>query len=143
MTTRDRFVFHSNSGTSCFSCHQYLDGPGFNFENYDGSGQFRLTENGNLIDAAGILRGLETYTPREQQTVNNLSQLSNIVADSPTAARCLGKQYYRYATGRRETAADSCALNSYLDTYEASGYNLQTLLLSIVNTPNFTLRRAQ
>ena len=143
MTTRERFVFHSNSGTSCFSCHQYLDGPGFNFENYDGSGQFRLTENGSLIDAAGILRGLETYTPSEQQPVSNLSQLSNIVADSPTAARCLGKQYYRYATGRRETTADSCALNSYLDTYEASGYNLQTLLLSIVNTPNFTLRRAQ
>ena len=143
MTTRERFSFHSNSGTSCFSCHQYLDGPGFNFEKYDGAGQFRQLENGNLIDATGILRGMETYTPMEQLSVNDLSHLSTLVADSPTAAQCLARQYYRYTTGRKETSADSCALDSYIQTYEDNGYNLQTLLLGIVNAPNFTLRRAQ
>lgn len=142
MTTRERFVFHSNSGTSCFSCHQYLDGPGFNFENYDGAGQFRSLENGNAINASGILRGMETYTPNEMLTVNDLNHLSTLVADSPTAAQCVARQYYRYATGRRETSADTCALNSYLQTYQDNGYNLQTMLLSIVNAPNFTLRRA-
>jgi cytochrome c553 len=142
MTTRERFLFHSNSGTSCFSCHQYLDGPGFSFENYDGAGQFRRLENGNIINASGVLRGMETYTPNETLTVNDLAHLSTLVADSPTAAQCVARQYYRYATGRRETAADSCALNSYLQTYQANGYNLQTMLLSIVNAPNFTLRRA-
>lgn len=143
MTTRERFSFHSNSGTSCFSCHQYLDGPGFNFEKYDGAGQFRQLENGSLINATGILRGMETYTPTEQLSVNDLSDLSTLVADSPTAAQCLARQYYRYTTGRRETSADSCALDSYIQTYEDNGYNLQTLLLGIVNAPNFTLRRAQ
>jgi hypothetical protein len=119
-----------------------LDGPGFSFENYDGAGQFRRLENGNIINASGVLRGMETYTPNETLTVNDLAHLSTLVADSPTAAQCVARQYYRYATGRRETAADSCALNSYLQTYQANGYNLQTMLLSIVNAPNFTLRRA-
>ena len=143
MTTRERFAFHSNSGASCFSCHQYLDGPGFNFEKYDGAGQFRQLENGSLIDAFGILRGMETYTSTEQLNVNDLAHLSQLVADSPTAAQCLAKQYYRYTTGRRETSADSCALDSYIQTYADNGYNLQTMLLGIVNAPNFTLRRAQ
>ncbi len=143
MTTRERFAFHSNSGTSCFSCHQYLDGPGFNFEKYDGAGQFRQLENGSLVNAFGILRGMETFTPTEQLNVNDLAHLSQLVADSPTAAQCLAKQYYRYTTGRRETSADSCALDSYIQTYADNGYNLQTMLLGIVNAPNFTLRRAQ
>ena len=86
---------------------------------------------------------METYTPTEQLSVNDLSHLSTLVADSPTAAQCLARQYYRYTTGRRETSADSCALDSYIQTYEDNGYNLQTLLLGIVNAPNFTLRRAQ
>lgn len=143
MTTRQRFDFHSNAIPSCYSCHQYLDGPGFGFENYDGAGQFRQFENGKLINASAILRGMETYTPTEELTFNDLNHLSKLVADSSSAAQCVARQYYRYTTGHLETAADQCALDSYLKTYSDNGYNLQTMLLSIVNAPNFTLRRAQ
>ena len=143
MTTRQRFDFHSQSFSSCYSCHQYLDGPGFGFENYDGAGQYRTTENGNPINAGAILRGMETYTPTEEITFSDLNYLSQLVADSPTAAQCVARQYYRYTTGHQETTADQCALDSYLQTYRDSGYNLQTMLLSIINAPNFTLRRAQ
>ena len=143
MTTRQRFDFHSKSFTSCYSCHQYLDGPGFGFENYDGAGQFRLAENGNVINAGAILRGLETYTPTEELTFTDLNNLSRVVSDSPAAAQCVARQYYRYTTGHIETSADKCALDSYLKTYSDNGYNLQTMLISIVNAPNFTVRRAQ
>ena len=143
LTTRERFDFHSKSGASCYSCHQYLDGPGFGFENYDGAGQYRKYENGNLVNASAILRGLETYTPTEEITFADLNQLSQIVSDSPTAAQCVARQYYRYTTGRTENTADKCALDSYIQTYKDNDYNLQTMLISIVNAPNFTLRRAQ
>ncbi|OQW99017.1 MAG: hypothetical protein BWK73_51240 [Thiothrix lacustris] len=143
MTTRQRFDFHSKAFPTCYSCHQYMDGPGFGFENYDGAGQYRQFENGKLISANAILRGMETYTPTEELTFNDLQHLSQFVADSPTAAQCVARQYYRYTTGHQETAADTCALDSYLQTYKDNGYNLQTMLLSIVNAPNFTLRRAQ
>lgn len=143
MTTRQRFDFHSKAFPACYSCHQYMDGPGFGFENYDGAGQYRQFENGKLISANAILRGMETYTPTEELTFNDLQHLSQFVADSPTAAQCVARQYYRYTTGHQETAADTCALDSYLQTYKDNGYNLQTMLLSIVNAPNFTLRRAQ
>lgn len=143
MTTRQRFDFHSKAFASCYSCHQYLDGPGFGFENYDGAGQFRKTENGNVINAGAILRGLETYSPTEELTFTDLNNLSQVVSDSPIAAQCVARQYYRYTTGHLETTADQCALDSYLKNYSDNGYNLQTMLISIVNAPNFTLRRAQ
>lgn len=142
MTTRERFDFHSKSNASCYSCHQYLDGPGFAFENYDGSGQFRSLENGNPIDASGILRGMETYTPDEELSFTDLKYLSQLVSNSDNAAQCLGRQYYRYTVGRMETAADKCALDHFLGAYKDNGYNLQTMLLGIVNAPNFTVRRA-
>ncbi|CAA6813436.1 MAG: Cellulose-binding domain protein [uncultured Thiotrichaceae bacterium] len=142
LTTRERFTFHSESDTDCFSCHQYLDGPGFSFESYDGAGQFRQYENGNLVDTSGILRGLETFTPDEQVQFTDLLQISQLVSESNTAAQCLAKQYYRYSTGRLETSADQCALDSFITDYADNDYNLQTMLLGIVNSPAFTLRRA-
>jgi hypothetical protein len=142
-TTRELFSFHSESNSACYSCHQYLDGPGFAFENYDGAGQFRATENNQVINPAGILRGLETYTATEELAFSNLAQLGGILAESPNASQCLARQYYRYAMGREENSADSCVLQDYLNNYQVSDYNLQTMLLGIVNSPNFTKRRAQ
>ena len=142
-TTRERFSFHSESNPACYSCHQYLDGPGFAFENYDGAGQFRATENNQVINPAGILRGLETYTATEELAFTNLAHLGAILAESPNASQCIARQYYRYTLGRAENSADSCVLQDYLNTYQVSDYNLQTMLLGIVNSPNFTKRRAQ
>ncbi len=142
-TTRERFAFHSESDASCFSCHQYLDGPGFSLESYDGAGLFRATENGQAVDTTGILRGLETYTPEEQVSFDNSKQLSGIIAQSPTASQCIAKQYYRYVAGREETSADNCAMDAFLTTYKKSDYNLQTMLLGIVNAPNFIKRQAK
>jgi mono/diheme cytochrome c family protein len=142
-TTRERFDFHSKSGASCTSCHQFLDEPGFGFENYDGAGIYRATENGNPIDAAGTMRGMETFTPEEQVQFSDLKQLSQLVSTSPRAAQCVARQYYRYATGRREANADGCTLDSFIQSYSNNGYNLQTLLLGIVNAPGFNLRSGQ
>ncbi len=141
-TTRERFNFHSSSGESCWSCHQFIDDPGFAFEKYDGAGQFRNVENGHPIDASGLIRGMETFDASEQIPFADLMELSQLTASSQQAAECLATQYYRYATGRQEGSADQCALGSYIEGYAASGYNLNTMLLDIVATPGFTLRRA-
>jgi len=139
-TTRERFDFHSKSGEVCLSCHRYLDPAGFGFENYDGAGIYRATENGQTVSTAGTLLGMETYTPTEKAAFSDLNDLSAKVSTSPQAAQCVARQYYRYTMGRREATADSCALKSFTQTYTNSGYNLQTMLLGIVNAPGFNLR---
>lgn len=141
-TTRERFRFHSESSATCYECHQYIDGPGFGFENYDGAGQYRTTENGQAIDTVGVLRGLETFLPDETLDFNDLNQLSTIVSQSPNAAQCLATQYYRYSTGRQESSNDQCSLQRYVEQFVDSGYNLQTLLLNQVSLTDFIYRRA-
>jgi hypothetical protein len=141
-TTRERFNFHSSSGEVCLSCHKFIDPAGFGFENYDGAGQFRATENGRPVDATGTILGLETFTEGEQNSFNNLGDLSRLVANSPNASQCVARQYYRFTTGKREGNEDECAINSFMDSYKASGYNLKTMLLGIVSSPGFTVRRS-
>lgn len=142
-TTRERFDFHSKSGEVCWSCHKFIDAPGFAFENYDGAGQYRATENGRAIDTSATVLGVETFTEAEQVTVANLNDLSKVMASSARAAECVPRQYYRYATGKRESDEDMCALGAYLDSYNASGRSLKNMMTGIVTTPGFTLRRAK
>ena len=53
VTTRQRFEEHSKN--PCAGCHQLLDPLGFAFENYDGIGRYRTTDNGQPVDASGTL----------------------------------------------------------------------------------------
>src|SRR5262249_44817466 len=55
-TTRQRFSQHASDG-NCSPCHRVIDGIGFGFEAFDGTGAHRTAENGNPIDASGMLLG--------------------------------------------------------------------------------------
>ena len=50
-TTRQHFENSHSKGT-CYTCHQYMDWIGFGFEDYDGWGRHRTTENGMPIDSS-------------------------------------------------------------------------------------------
>ena len=143
LTTRERFAAHSNSDSSCFDCHQYLDGPGFAFENYDGAGGYRTRENGQSIDTSGVLRGLETFESDEEDPFTDFAHMNQILVGSTRGSECMATQYYRFATGREETGADQCELDALTEEFIQNGSNLQTLILSIVNSRSFTHRRAQ
>jgi len=99
-------------------------------------------ENGNVIDSSANVLGIETFSASEKANVGNLKDLSAIIAKSPNASQCVARQYYRFATGKRETTGDACALDSYLKDYTASGYDLKTMLQAFVASPTFALRRA-
>lgn len=141
-TTRQRYDVHSKSGDACYSCHRFIDQPGFVFESYDGAGKYRATENGTVIDSSANVLGIETFSPAESVNVANLKELSAVIAKSPNASQCLARQYYRYATGKRETSEDACTLGSYLKGYAASGYDVKSMLQAFATSPTFTLRRA-
>ena len=143
LTTRERFDIHSNANQVCFDCHKYIDGPGFAFEGYDGAGRYRAVENGKPVDTSGVLRGLESFASAEELPFTNLAEMNEIVAASDNAAECLATQYYRFVTGRKETEADSCALDALKASYGENGYDIPTLLLGIVGSKSFTHRSGQ
>jgi len=140
-TTRERFAQHT-ADPVCASCHKYIDEPGFGFGAYDGASKFHSTENGQTIDTSGNLLGVEDYRPTNSIAFNNLNEMSQILSKSDNAAKCLATQYYRFASGSVEKQGN-CALEELQQRFTDKNYDLQSLLLEIVNSRHFTHRRAQ
>ncbi len=148
LTTRERFAAHSAS-PFCQTCHQYIDDLGFGLERYNGAGEFRQSEFGMPIDDSGSIKALVGFDPDNLNgnfrsvPFQGLRQLSGLLATSPDVPDCLAKQYFRYTRGYKERESDACTIDGLQKVFEASDYDLRTLLISIVNSPSFTLRRAE
>jgi hypothetical protein len=95
-TTRQRFGMHLNQ-PFCNSCHAIIDGVGFGFEEFDGIGVHRTTENGSPVDTSGNLQGTDVDGP-----FVGVSQLAQKLSGSREVLGCYVKQVYRYAMGQEE-----------------------------------------
>jgi uncharacterized protein DUF1592/uncharacterized protein DUF1588/uncharacterized protein DUF1595/uncharacterized protein DUF1587 len=98
-TTRQRFGMHL-SESFCSSCHDTIDGIGFGFEEFDGLGVYRTTENGSPVDTSGNLRGSDVDGP-----FVGASELARKLVGSKEVLGCYIKQAYRYAMGQQESYA--------------------------------------
>ncbi|MEC8422850.1 MAG: DUF1592 domain-containing protein, partial [Myxococcota bacterium] len=78
-TMRDRIAVHLEV-EECASCHRLTDPIGLGFENFDGIGRWRLTENGAPIDPSGELDGV-SFADGED--------LGHAVAQHPRAPACM------------------------------------------------------
>ncbi len=146
LTTRERFAAHSES-PFCQQCHSFIDDLGFGLERYNGAGEFRQNEFGMPIDDSGLIKALVGFDP-EQLRANfpstsfaGLRELSDLLSESPDVPDCLAKQYFRFAKGRIDTEADACTINFMQDRFVAQEYDIKSLLISIVESPTFTLRK--
>jgi hypothetical protein len=101
LTTRQRFDRHA-SFPFCASCHKVIDGIGFGFEEFDGIGAFRSSENGQQVDPSGTLVGTHTA----DGPFTDASELAVKLAGTQTLADCFTRQAYRYAMGDIELAGD-------------------------------------
>lgn len=132
MTTRQRFARHVSS-SFCASCHDRIDGVGFGFEQFDGVGAFRATENGLPVDTSGNVIG----TGEMDGAYVGVSALSTKIAGSRALADCYVKQAYRYAMGQIEPAG--APLRS-IDVAFTTDARLTDVLLAIVQNPIFVTR---
>lgn len=128
-TMRERLEIHM-SDPSCAGCHSVIDPIGFGLENYDAIGHFRTTENGVTIDAASALYG---------EDFEGAAQLGAIIADSPLAAGCLVRNFYRHASGHIETDGERVAIAELEAAFIDSGYRVQDLIVELVASPSFRI----
>jgi hypothetical protein len=134
-TARERLAPLS-SRSDCAGCHQQINPIGFSFENYDGAGRYRATENGATIDASGTVdvgTGPIAFT--------NATELAGIFADSVQVERCYALQWFRAGLGRTETPEDTCSVATLRDVVRASDGDLESLLLGLIQTDAFLYRR--
>lgn len=133
-TTRERFARHS-AEDGCKGCHQFIDPVGFTFENYDGMGQWRDTENGQPVDASGGI--IFSRDPDLIGDVTGVAALQELLAGSSRVHGCVAEEFYRFALGRQLTEADGCTMAKLNQRFVDSGGNFRALMLAIVEAEAF------
>ncbi len=136
-TARQRFELHRSEAT-CNACHGLIDPLGLPFENYDGLGQWRDTENGEPIDASGDLVGTDVAG-----AVAGPVEMVRRIAQSEDARRCYANQWMSYAYGRGFSAEDACTRERVEAEFLRADGGIHELLLALTQTDTFLYRSVE
>ncbi len=133
-TIRERLSAH-RSNPSCASCHAVIDPLGFALENFDVIGAWRTTdEAGKPVDAAG--------TTVSGAHIEGLSGLRALLLERREQfPRTVTEKLLAYALGRRVEHYDRPAVRRIVRDAEAQDFRWSALILGIVKSPAFQMRR--
>jgi hypothetical protein len=142
MTNRQRLELHLNS-EACAGCHRLIDPIGLGLEHFDAIGryqekmQLRFGGRDNAVtkelqlDCTAQVQGIansQFSSPRE---------LGRLLAKQEVCQRCVVKQYFRYAFGREETAADQALIDTAYTKFKDSNFRFREIILTMVTSPQF------
>ncbi len=132
-TGRELLALH-RADKSCASCHAHFDPIGIALEHYDIVGLWRDTEEGLPIDAtetsaAGVRLGSVVDVQRL------LSQRKELLY------RGITEKFMTYTLGRGLEPADTVVVDRLVRQMATNGGKFSTLLLGLVESPAFQLRR--
>jgi hypothetical protein len=120
----------------CAACHTMMDPLGFGLENFNAIGQWRDKDGAFPIDPSGMLPGGRKF--------DGPVALEAILRQKPDSfTRCLTEKLMTYALGRGLTEADKPAVQPIVAKVAAGGYKFSTLVMEIVNSPQFQMRGAE
>jgi hypothetical protein len=120
--------------TTCASCHSRMDPLGFGLENFDAIGAWRAAEGETPIDASGTLPDGRTFQgPQGLKAV--------VLADRDDFVRCLTEKLLTYALGRGLERYDGPTVKEIAGRVAASEYRFSSLVLEIVKSMPFQMRR--
>lgn len=132
VTMRQQLEAHRANPT-CASCHARMDPLGFGLENFDAVGEWRDSDGTFPIDASGTLPDGRTFKgPTELAAI--------LKVDKEAFAECLSDKLLTYALGRGLTPADRSTVRRIATQMAASDYRFSSLVLGVVNSPQFQLR---
>jgi hypothetical protein len=134
-TNRERISAGTGPGTCGATCHApYINPLGFAFENFDGLGRLRETDNGKAIDTRSI------YPFKEgSREFGGATELMQIMAEGEQAHACYSKHLATFAL-QRELSSEDRGLVDALMQESRAGASTKELLLSLVSSPAFTTR---
>lgn len=126
-TVRKRLIAHSED-ESCSGCHRKSDPLGLALERFDSLGQFRTTENQNIIDVSAEFGG---------KHFDGARGLGKALKENPKVPACVVRNVYAYGTGRAPDKTDRRYLAAQNQAFASDGYKFRALLKQIVSTPEF------
>jgi Protein of unknown function (DUF1592)/Protein of unknown function (DUF1588)/Protein of unknown function (DUF1587)/Protein of unknown function (DUF1585)/Protein of unknown function (DUF1595)/Planctomycete cytochrome C len=132
-TMRQHLEAHRNNAT-CASCHARMDPLGFGLENFDAIGAWRDKDGKFDVDATGTLPDGKTFSgPVELRAI--------LKSDPDAIASAITEKMLTYALGRGLELYDRPAVRTITTRMAAEDYRFSSLVLGIVNSRPFQMRR--
>ncbi|HWD99505.1 MAG TPA: DUF1592 domain-containing protein [Bryobacteraceae bacterium] len=133
-TVREMLELHRKNPV-CASCHARMDPLGFSLENFDAIGQWRTKDAGTPIDASGVLLdGTKVSGPAELQHA--------LVAQKEEFVRAVTGKLLTYALGRGMEYYDAPTIRGIVRSAGRDDYRWSSVILEIVKSAPFQMRRA-
>jgi hypothetical protein len=130
---RETFEKH-RANAACASCHSRLDPLGFSLENFDAGGKYRTKEGNDAIDASGNLP--------DGTLINGVPGLKKVLlARKDEFVEGLADKLLTYALGRGLEYYDQPVVRDIRRKAEKNDYKFSSLVLAIVNSVPFEMRR--
>ena len=121
---------------ACAACHLRMDPLGFALENFDGIGRWRETDGAARVDASGVLPDGTAFDGPVEFREALLDRSGEFV-------RTFTEKLLTYALGRPVQHYDMPAVRAILRGAASDGHRWSSLVLGIVESPPFQLRRAR
>lgn len=126
-TARERLTQH-RTDDACSGCHKVIDPIGLALETFDGAGQFRTKENGELIDTSGDIDGMH---------FKDANELGKAIKSHPATAACLAEKAIKYALGRSIDPTEYPWVKSIEESFAENNFNVINLFKDIVTDETF------
>jgi hypothetical protein len=134
-TMRERMAAH-RVNQPCAGCHRLMDPVGFSLENYDAVGRWRTTDQDAAIDASGNLPDGSSFV--------GVSGLRQALLSRPELfVTTLTEKLLTYGLGRGLESYDAAAVRKIVRDAQSNDYRFSSLVLGIVNSTPFQMRRSQ
>ncbi len=135
MTMRERMAAH-RSVQPCAGCHSLMDPVGFSLENYDAVGRWRTSEEDIPIDASGNL-------PDGGKFVGAAGLRQALLNRPELFVNTLTEKLLTYGLGRGLESYDGAAVRKIVQDAHSNDYRFSSLIVGIVNSTPFQMRRSQ
>ena len=113
------------------ACHSRIDPLGFGLEQFDAIGRFRRRENGQAIDATGVLPGGQEFSGAAELK----RWLVRERADE--FRRNLARRLLSFVLGRQLESLDEASIRQVIEACEVSGGRLDAMIEAVVLTKAF------
>jgi mono/diheme cytochrome c family protein len=135
VTVRERLEEHRRN-PSCAACHRMMDPIGYALENYDVIGNWRIKDAGVPVDASGeLVNGTVVDGPASLRAA--------IVGQKHLFEQKFTHDLLMYAIGRVVQYYDMPAVRAIQREATRDGNRFSSLVLGIVNSAPFRMRRAE
>jgi hypothetical protein len=135
LTMKQRLSEHRDN-PACAGCHRLMDPLGFALENYDAVGRWRTSEGGVAVDTSGNL-------PDGRQFTGAAGLQQALLSRPELFVSAISEKLLTYGLGRGLEPYDAPAVRKIVRDSRGSDYRFSSLILGVVNSTPFQMRRSQ